>query len=238
MLYGLTDRRHRGDDSAVLLSGCRPGRANCSGVGVGDLTLQAGYGLTQLPGRAVTCPRSRWCSMRRCPPGAMTGWTGQRRRWGGRVRHRVFRLFAGVFLDAQRAHPARAPRPDLHASPPSVNVQDASVYGTPVGFRGRAYPGDSASPSTPRPSTASPASGCWRWMWSTSTTPVRTCMAARPQWRAQRRFRVLVLARVCPGDRVQLERTGRRAARGAHHPDRPQYLRPASRPALAVNLVF
>jgi hypothetical protein len=107
LLYGLTDRLTLGMIPRFFYQD-PAGAPNSSGVGVGDLTLQAGYGLTRyqegsyVPALAFvvdeTLPTGRYDRLERASD-----------EWVRGLCHRVIDLFAGLFLDAQRPDPARAP---------------------------------------------------------------------------------------------------------------------------------
>ncbi|MGH8267857.1 MAG: transporter, partial [Steroidobacteraceae bacterium] len=141
LIYGLTDR---------VAVGLLPrfgfnepaGAPNSSAPGMGDIGAQLQYGLTSfheggwMPATAVviaeTFPTGRYDRLQRASDGFGAGayttavsWYSQQYLWlrNGRILR--------VRLDL------------TYALSSSVPVQDASVYGTSGGFRGRAYPGDS-----------------------------------------------------------------------------------------------
>ncbi len=140
MLYGVTDS---------ITAGLLPrfgynepaGQPNSSGIGLGDLTLQAGYGLTHYhdggntPDVSVVVqqalPTGRYDRLARPSDGFGAGaWTT------------TLALYTQDYLWMPSGRILRA-RLDLsYAFSSSVSVSDLSVYGTPNGFSGRAWPGD------------------------------------------------------------------------------------------------
>jgi hypothetical protein len=143
MLYGVTDWITAGMIPRLIYN--EPaGAPNSAGVEVGDLTLQAGYGLTRFePGRAVpdmqlvlqeTLPIGRYDRLERASAGAGAG-AGAYTTSMALYSQDYFWLPNGRILRA---------RLDLtYAISSTVGVLDQSVYGTVNGFRGHAYPGDS-----------------------------------------------------------------------------------------------
>src|SRR5438094_4263507 len=120
ILYGLTDRLSVGLIPRFIFN--EPaGAPSSSGVGIGDLSLQAGYGLTRfqdgqrMPALALvldeTLPTGRYQRLGRASDGL-----------GGGVRDRPVDLFPGLPVDAQWADSAGAAGSHLRA----------------VGFRGSA----------------------------------------------------------------------------------------------------
>jgi hypothetical protein len=140
MLYGLTDRFTVGMIPRFFYQ--EPaGASNSSGVGPGDLTLQAGYGLTQyhegseLPTLAFvideTLPTGRYEHLSRASDGLGAGAyaTG-------------LSLYSQDYFWMPTGRILRARLDLTYTRSGSVPVADLSVYGTASGFRGRAYPGD------------------------------------------------------------------------------------------------
>jgi Putative MetA-pathway of phenol degradation len=138
-LYGVTDR---------LTAGIIPrfsyeepaGAANSSHIGVGDLTLQAGYGLTQFqPGQRTpaisvvvqeTVPTGRYDRLERPSDGLGAGaWTS------------ALALYSQDYFWMPNGRILRARLDLTYALSASVGLRDQSVYGTANGFHGRAYPG-------------------------------------------------------------------------------------------------
>jgi hypothetical protein len=143
MLYGVTDRVTAGMIPRLTYN--EPaGAPNSSGIEVGDLTLQAGYGLTQYqPGHALpalqlvlqeTLPIGRYDRLERASDGAGAG-----------AYTTALALYSQDYFWLPNGRILRA-RLDLTCAVSStVEVHDQSVYGTANGFRGHAYPGDSFS---------------------------------------------------------------------------------------------
>jgi Putative MetA-pathway of phenol degradation len=137
-LYGVTDRLTAG--IIPRFSYNEPaGAANGSGI-VGDLTLQAGYGLTQYqPGQRVpaiavvvqeTVPTGRYDRLERPSDGLGAGaWTS------------ALALYSQDYFWMPNGRILRARLDLTYALSSSVGLRDQSVYDTPNGFRGRAYPG-------------------------------------------------------------------------------------------------
>ncbi|MBV8342657.1 MAG: transporter, partial [Gammaproteobacteria bacterium] len=139
MLYGLNDRVTAGmlprfgyDEPA--------GAPDSSHPGVGDLTLQAGYGLTRFEdGRSVpataivvqeTLPTGRYDRLRRASDGLGAG-----------VYTTALALYSQDYLWLPNGRILRVRLDLTYAVSSSAPVQDQSVYGTAVGFAGRAHPG-------------------------------------------------------------------------------------------------
>jgi hypothetical protein len=143
MLYGLTDRVTVGMIPHVFYD-MPAGEANSSGIGFGDLTLQAGYGLTQftdahhIPSIALvideTLPTGRYDSLHRLSDGTGAGayTTG-------------FSVYSQQYFWMPNGRILRGRLDLTYAVSSSASVQGVSVYGTPVGFDGSAYPGDSCT---------------------------------------------------------------------------------------------
>ncbi len=140
MLYGLTDSVTVGMIPRFFYN--EPaGAANSSGVQVGDLTLQAGYGITQYqdgsrtPSLAFvideTLPTGRYDRLGRPSDGVGAGAyaTG-------------FSLYSQDYFWMPNGRILRARLDLTYTLSSAVSLEDASVYGTAYGFRGHAYPGD------------------------------------------------------------------------------------------------
>jgi hypothetical protein len=140
MLYGLTDRFTLGMIPRFFYQ--EPaGAPNSSGVGLGDLTLQAAYGLTRyhegsyLPTIAFvideTLPTGRYDHLSRASDGLGAGAyaTG-------------LSLYSQDYFWMPTGRILRARLDFTYTRSGSVPIADASVYGTASGFSGRAYPGD------------------------------------------------------------------------------------------------
>jgi len=140
MLYGVTDR---------VTAGMLPrfgynqpaGAPGSSRPGVGDLTLQAGYGLTQfqdgcrVPATEVvlqeTLPTGRYDRLARASDG-----------FGAGAYTTALALYSQDYFWMPNGRILRARLDLTYAVSSSVAVHDQSVYGTASGFAGRAYPGD------------------------------------------------------------------------------------------------
>jgi hypothetical protein len=140
MLYGLTDNVTVGMIPRFFYN--EPaGAPNSSGVQVADLTLQAGYGLTQyqdgsrVPALAFvideTLPTGRYDRLGRSSDGVGAGAyaTG-------------FSLYSQDYFWMPNGRILRARLDLTYTLSSAVPLEDASVYGTAYGFRGHAYPGD------------------------------------------------------------------------------------------------
>ena len=140
LLYGLTDRLTIGMIPRFFYQD-PAGAPNSSGVGVGDLTLQAGYGLTRyqegsyVPALAFvidqTLPTGRYDRLGRASDGVGAGAyaTG-------------ISVYSQDYFWMPNGRILRARLDFTYTISSSVDVQGASVYATPAGFYGRAYPGD------------------------------------------------------------------------------------------------
>ena len=140
ILYGLTDRVTVG---VIPRLGYNqpPNAPNSSGVGVGDFTLQAGYGLTQYqdghdtPAIAVvvqeTLPTGRYDRLSRPSDG-----------FGSGAYQTALNLYSQDYFWMPNGRILRARLDLTYTLSSSVDVRDQSVYGTGYGFRGHAYPGD------------------------------------------------------------------------------------------------
>jgi Putative MetA-pathway of phenol degradation len=140
LLYGLTDRVTVGLIPRFAFN--EPaGAANSSGVGVGDLSVQAGYGLTQyrdgslIPALALvldeTLPTGRYDRLARPSEG-----------FGSGAYATALSVYSQDYFWMPNGRILRARLDLTYTVSSSVGLRDQSVYGTPYGFRGRAYPGD------------------------------------------------------------------------------------------------
>ena len=117
------------------------GAANSSHVGVGDLTLQAQYGITsfedghRMPAIAVvlaeTLPTGRYDRLARPADG-----------FGSGVYSTALSVYSQDYLWMPNGRILRVRLDLTYQVSAAAGVQDASVYGTASGFRGRVYPGD------------------------------------------------------------------------------------------------
>jgi Putative MetA-pathway of phenol degradation len=141
ILYGLTDRVSVG---LIPRFGFNEpaGAPNSSRVGVGDFSLQAGYGLTRFQdGRLMpaislvideTLPTGRYERLGRASDG-----------FGAGAYTTGLSIYSQDYLWMPNGRILRVRLDLTYAASSSVGVHDVSVYGTSSGFRGRAYPGDS-----------------------------------------------------------------------------------------------
>lgn len=141
MLYGLTDRITAG---MIPQFAFRHGTgASSSGIGVGDLQLQAQYRLTLFrEGRPVptlsvvvgeTLPTGKYDRLGNRPNDGI----------GGGAHTTTVSLYSQYYFWMPNGRILRT-RLDLsRAFSNSPDLEDVSVYGTEQGFRGRAEPGDS-----------------------------------------------------------------------------------------------
>jgi hypothetical protein len=121
-----------------------PGADNSSQVGVGDLTLQAQYGITHfedghlMPAISVvlqeTLPTGRFDRLERPADGLGSG-----------VYSTALSVYSQDYLWLPNGRIFRARLDLTYQVSATAAVQDASVYGTSSGFRGRVYPGDAAT---------------------------------------------------------------------------------------------
>ncbi len=140
MLCGLTDRITVGMIPRFFYNEVA-GAPNSSGVQVGDLEVQAGYGITQyqdgsrVPALAFvideTLPTGRYDRLGRASDGVGAGAyaTG-------------FSLYSQDYFWMPNGRILRARLDLTYTLSSAVRLEDASVYGTAYGFRGHAYPGD------------------------------------------------------------------------------------------------
>ena len=142
-IYGLTDRVSLGLIPTAGFTTVQGGPSS-SGIGVGDVTAHAQFGLT----RFRPCHRVPAISL----AVQETFPTGRYDRLGDRSTNGfgagAFTTTLGLYSQMYFALPTgRMLRMRLNASQAvssRVNVQDASVYGTASGFRGHAAPGSSS----------------------------------------------------------------------------------------------
>jgi hypothetical protein len=140
VLYGLTDRVTIGMIPRFFYQD-PAGAPNSSGVGLGDLTLQAGYALTQYhDGSAVPAlafvidealPTGRYDELARASDGLGAGAyaTG-------------LSLYSQDYFWMPNGRILRGRLDLTYTRSSSVGLTGQSVYGTASGFSGRAYPGD------------------------------------------------------------------------------------------------
>jgi len=140
ILYGLTDLMTVGVLPRFGYN-VPPDAPNSSNVGIGDLTLQAAYGVLQYhdghytPAVSLvvqeTLPTGRYDRLERASDGLGAG---------------AYTTTLGVYSQDYFWMPngriLRARLDVTYAFSSSTSVHDQSVYGTPYGFSGHAYPGD------------------------------------------------------------------------------------------------
>jgi hypothetical protein len=141
VLYGLTDRLTVGVIPRFGYNLPPQGPAS-SFVGVGDFTLQVGYGLTQfhegswLPTTSVvvqeTLPTGRYQRLSRASDG-----------FGAGAYQTALAFYSQDYFWMPNGRILRARLDLTYTVSSSASVADQSVYGTPFGFRGDAQPGDS-----------------------------------------------------------------------------------------------
>ncbi len=143
MLYGLTDRVTVGMIPRFF-HGIPASGPESSGVAVGDLTLQAGYGLTQFqddhrtPSIALvldeTLPTGRYDRLDRASDG-----------FGAGAYTTGLSLYSQEYFWMPNGRILRGRLDLTYAVSSTVSLADQSVYGTSAGFHGHASPGDSAT---------------------------------------------------------------------------------------------
>jgi hypothetical protein len=140
ILYGITDR---------VTAGLIPhfgynqpsGAPSSSGVGFGDLTLQAGYGLTQYQDGGNT-PAISLVVQETLPTGRYDRLTSASDGFGAGAYTTALAVYSQDYFWMPNGRILRGRLDLTYAFSSSVSVQGLSVYGTADGFSGRAYPGD------------------------------------------------------------------------------------------------
>jgi len=140
ILYGLTDLTTVGMLPRFGYN-LPPGAPSSSGVGIGDLTLQAGYGVLQYrdghntPAVSLvvqeTLPTGRYDRLERASDGLGAG-----------AYTTTLAVYSQDYFWMPNGRILRARLAVTYAISSSVSVDEQSVYGTPYGFSGHAYPGD------------------------------------------------------------------------------------------------
>jgi hypothetical protein len=140
ILYGLTDLTTVGMLPRFGYN-MPPDAPNSSNVGSGDLTLQAGYGVLQYhdghstPAVSLvvqeTLPTGRYDRLARTSDGLGAG-----------AYTTTLAVYSQDYFWMPNGRILRARLAVTYAFSSSVSVHDQSVYGTPYGFSGHAYPGD------------------------------------------------------------------------------------------------
>jgi hypothetical protein len=141
MLFGVTDRITAGLIPRFAYN--QPaGAPNSSSPGIGDVTLQAGYGITQytdgsrMPALSLivqeTLPTGRYDSLARASDGLGAG-----------AYTSALAVYSQDYFWMPNGRILRMRLDLTYAVSASVRLHDLSVYGTVNGFSGRARPGDS-----------------------------------------------------------------------------------------------
>jgi hypothetical protein len=143
MLYGLTDRVTVGMIPRFFYN-MPPGAASSCGVGVGDLTLQAGYGLTQFQD-GHRMPSISLVIDETLPTGRYDGLDRPSNGLGAGAYTTGFSVYSQEYFWMPNGRILRGRLDLTYALSSSASLTDQSVYGTPAGFRGHASPGDSAT---------------------------------------------------------------------------------------------
>jgi hypothetical protein len=141
MLFGVTDRITAGLIPRFAYN--EPaGAPNSSSPGIGDVTLQAGFGITQysdgsrMPGLSLivqeTVPTGRYDALERASDG-----------FGAGAYTSALALYSQDYFWMPNGRILRMRLDLTYAVSSSVRLHDLSVYGTANGFSGHARPGDS-----------------------------------------------------------------------------------------------
>ncbi len=139
MLYGLTDRVTVGMIPRFFYSD-PAGAPSSSGVAPGDLTLQAGYGLTQYhDGSAV--PAIALVIDETLPTGRYQNLSRQSDGQGGGAYATALSVYLQEYFWMPNGRILRGRLDLTYTRSSSVGLENQTVYGTAYGFRGRAWPG-------------------------------------------------------------------------------------------------
>jgi Putative MetA-pathway of phenol degradation len=140
ILYGLTDLTTVGMLPRFGYN-VPPAAPNSSNIGIGDLTLQAGYGVLQYhdghytPAVSLvvqeTLPTGRYDRLERASDGLGAG-----------AYTTTLAVYSQDYFWMPNGRILRARLDVTYAFSSSASVHDQSVYGTPYGFSGHVYPGD------------------------------------------------------------------------------------------------
>ncbi len=230
VLYGLTDRVTAG--MIPRLGYNEPaGAPNSSAPGVGDLTLQAGYGLTQFQdGRHVpaselvlqeTVPTGRYDRLERASDGLGAG-----------AYTTALALYLQDYFWMPNGRILRARLDLTYAFSPSVALHDAERVRHPAWISRSRAPGDAFTADV-----AAEYSVTRNWVLALDVVYQRNASTrvsgsilppssgAGAVVGPAERLGSLVFDRLRPGNRIQLEQPGRSAARGENHRDRAQCYR-------------
>jgi hypothetical protein len=228
ILYGLTDRVTAGLIPRFLYN--EPaGAPNSAGIGLGDVTLQAVYGLTQyqdgssIPAIAAvlqeTLPTGSYDRLARPSGGSGAGayTTG-------------LALYSQDYFWMPNGRILRARLDLTYDISSSVSVHDLSVYATSKGFAGRAWPGngvtaDAAAEYGAGPRRALPAQCQHHGERQRAGQPGRRSGQFVRNCALSECHRLLVVDRLRAGTRIQLQQQSGRAAGGEDHRYRAQHRR-------------
>ncbi len=140
-LYGLTDDVTAGLIPRFIYN--EPaGAPNSSGVEIGDLTVQAGYGLAHFHDGGHT-PDISFVLQETLPTGRYDRLSRPSEGAGAGAYTTSINLYMQDYFWMPNGRILRGRLDLTYASSSSVSVHDVSVYGTSEGFAGHAYPGDS-----------------------------------------------------------------------------------------------
>lgn len=141
-LYGLVDRLSVGFIPRFGFNDPSEGRSS-SKVGIGDLTLQATYGLTRFE-EGSWIPSTAFVLQETLPTGKYDR-LGDRPAdgFGGGIYSTTLAVYSQYFFWMPNGRILRTRLDVSYSISGSAGVQDVSVYGTGEGFRGRVRPGNS-----------------------------------------------------------------------------------------------
>jgi hypothetical protein len=143
MLYGLTPRVTVGLIPRFFY-GDPVGAPSSSGIAIGDLTLQAAYGLTQYRDGSRT-PALALVIDETVPTGKYDRLTRESDGVGAGAYATGLSVYSQDYFWMPNGRILRGRLDLTYTISSRVDVQEQSVYGTPSGFSGHAYPGDSFS---------------------------------------------------------------------------------------------